>query len=74
MSATVVREKMQTTLPADVAEAAGIEPGDQVDWHFEDGKIVGQKLSSDEVETVDELPPKGAKISGIRQAVRDGRR
>ena len=44
MSATVVREKNQTTLPADVVEAAGIRPKDQVDWSFEDGKIIGRKL------------------------------
>jgi hypothetical protein len=44
MSATVVREKNQTTLPADVVEAAGIRPKDQVDWRFEDGEIRGRKL------------------------------
>lgn len=44
MSATIVREKRQTTLPQDVAEAAGIEPGDQVDWTFEAGEIRGRKL------------------------------
>ena len=44
MSATVVRKKNQTTLPSDVLEAAGIRPKDQVDWTFEDGKIVGRKL------------------------------
>jgi len=44
MSATVVREKNQTTLPADVLKAAGVRVKDQVDWTFEDGKIVGRKL------------------------------
>ena len=44
MSATAIREKRQTTLPADVSEAAGLEPGDQVDWRFEDGEIRGRKL------------------------------
>ena len=44
MSATVVREKRQTTLPADVVEAAGIRVNDQVDWRFEDGEIRGRKL------------------------------
>jgi len=44
MSATVVRKKNQTTLPADVVEAAGLRPKDQVDWRFEDGEIRGRKL------------------------------
>ncbi len=44
MSATIVRAKNQTTLPADVLAAAGIRPKDQVDWTFENGKIVGRKL------------------------------
>ncbi|HZQ47619.1 MAG TPA: AbrB/MazE/SpoVT family DNA-binding domain-containing protein [Verrucomicrobiae bacterium] len=44
MSATIVREKRQTTLPQDVADAAGIKPGDQVDWTFADGEIRGRKL------------------------------
>ena len=44
MSATTVREKRQTTLPQDVAEAAGIRAGDQVDWTFEGGEIRGRKL------------------------------
>src|SRR6266568_4991285 len=44
MSAAAIREKRQTTLPADVSEAAGLEPGDQVDWRFEDGEIRGRKL------------------------------
>jgi hypothetical protein len=53
MSATVVREKRQTTLPADVVEAAGIRVNDQVDWRFEDGEIRGRKLVPDEVEVLD---------------------
>jgi bifunctional DNA-binding transcriptional regulator/antitoxin component of YhaV-PrlF toxin-antitoxin module len=44
MSATAIREKRQTTLPADVADAAGLRPGDQVDWRFEDGEVRGRKL------------------------------
>lgn len=44
MSATIVRERRQTTLPKDVLEQAGIGPKDQVEWSFEDGKIVGRKL------------------------------
>jgi bifunctional DNA-binding transcriptional regulator/antitoxin component of YhaV-PrlF toxin-antitoxin module len=45
MSATAIGEKRQTTLPKDVSEAAGLEPGDQVDWRFEDGEIRGRKLT-----------------------------
>jgi bifunctional DNA-binding transcriptional regulator/antitoxin component of YhaV-PrlF toxin-antitoxin module len=44
MSATIVRQKRQTTLPQDVCEAAGIKPNDQVEWRFEDGEIRGRKL------------------------------
>jgi hypothetical protein len=44
VSATIVRKKNQTTLPADVVEAAGLRPKDQVDWRFEDGEIRGRKL------------------------------
>jgi len=46
MSATAIQEKRQTTLPADVSEAAGLKPGDQVDWRFEEGEIRGRKLSA----------------------------
>lgn len=44
MSATAVREKRQTTLPSDVCDPAGIEPGDQIEWRFEGGEIRGRKL------------------------------
>ena len=44
MSATTIREKRETTLPAEVCEAAGLSPGDQVDWRIEDGEIRGRKL------------------------------
>lgn len=44
MSATAIWDKRQTTLPQDVAEAAGLRPGDQVDWRFEGGEIRGRKL------------------------------
>jgi hypothetical protein len=44
MSATVIDEKLQTTLPADVCRAAGLGTSDQVDWRFEDGEIRGRKL------------------------------
>jgi bifunctional DNA-binding transcriptional regulator/antitoxin component of YhaV-PrlF toxin-antitoxin module len=42
--ATAVREKRQTTLPAEVCDPAGIEPGDQIAWRFEAGEIRGRKL------------------------------
>jgi bifunctional DNA-binding transcriptional regulator/antitoxin component of YhaV-PrlF toxin-antitoxin module len=45
MSATAIREEPQTTLPADVSEAAGLKPGDQVDWRFEEGEIRGRKIA-----------------------------
>lgn len=45
MSATAIREKRQTTIPEEVSEAAGLKPGDQVDWRFEDGEIRGRKLA-----------------------------
>jgi bifunctional DNA-binding transcriptional regulator/antitoxin component of YhaV-PrlF toxin-antitoxin module len=44
MSATAIGEKSQTTLPAEVSEAAGLRPGDKVDWRFEDGEIRGRKV------------------------------
>jgi bifunctional DNA-binding transcriptional regulator/antitoxin component of YhaV-PrlF toxin-antitoxin module len=60
MSATAIREKRQTTLPADVSEAAGLEPGDQVEWRFEEGEIRGRKLAPKAAEElgVEDLDPK----------------
>ena len=63
MSATIVREKRQTTLPADVVKAAGLHVNDQVDWRFEDGEIRGRKLipkQADEIEVldIDDVDPK----------------
>ncbi|HEY1174089.1 MAG TPA: AbrB/MazE/SpoVT family DNA-binding domain-containing protein [Verrucomicrobiae bacterium] len=52
MSATAVREKRETTIPADVAEAAGIHPGDQVDWRFEGGEIRVRKIVMEQPETL----------------------
>jgi bifunctional DNA-binding transcriptional regulator/antitoxin component of YhaV-PrlF toxin-antitoxin module len=86
MSATIVREKRQTTLPADVVEAAGIKVNDQVDWRFEDGEIRGRKLVPVEDEVLDigdvdakTLWPKGLKvtnesISAAVRADREGRK
>ena len=55
MSATIVREKNQTTLPADVLAQAGIRPRDQVEWRFQDGEIRGRKLMSAETGPVETL-------------------
>jgi AbrB family looped-hinge helix DNA binding protein len=44
MSTTGIRDRRQITLPAEVSDAAGLEPGDQVEWRFEDGEIRGRKL------------------------------
>ena len=44
MNATEIRDKRQTTLPVAIAEAAGLKPGDQVQWRFEQGEIRGRKL------------------------------
>ena len=77
MSAAVVLDKNQTTLPADVVAAAGIRPMDQVDWRFEDGEIRGRKLQpAEDIETVDEMPETMGRVSNasIREAVRAGRR
>jgi bifunctional DNA-binding transcriptional regulator/antitoxin component of YhaV-PrlF toxin-antitoxin module len=45
MSATIVRERRQVTLPAEVCEPAGIEVGDQIDWRLEGDEIRGRKLA-----------------------------
>ena len=44
MSATVLRDKRQITLPAEVCEPAELKLGDQVDWIFDGKNIIGQKL------------------------------
>jgi bifunctional DNA-binding transcriptional regulator/antitoxin component of YhaV-PrlF toxin-antitoxin module len=87
MSATIVREKRQTTLPADVVEAAGIQVNDQVDWRFEDGEIRGRKLVpvADEILELKDVDPKTfmpknggkvlrASIAAAVRADREGRR
>jgi len=48
MNATAIREKRQTTIPEEVSEAAGLKPGDQVEWRFEGGEIRGRKLKPQE--------------------------
>jgi bifunctional DNA-binding transcriptional regulator/antitoxin component of YhaV-PrlF toxin-antitoxin module len=48
MSTSAIQERRQTILPDDVSAAAGLKPGDQVDWRFEDGEIRGRKLPSSE--------------------------
>jgi bifunctional DNA-binding transcriptional regulator/antitoxin component of YhaV-PrlF toxin-antitoxin module len=85
MSATVVRGRRQTTLPAEVCEAAGIRINDQVEWRFEDGEIRGRKLKPEEPEPVIEIGredvepnnmlPRGWKMTGeeCAAAIRDER-
>jgi bifunctional DNA-binding transcriptional regulator/antitoxin component of YhaV-PrlF toxin-antitoxin module len=70
MSATTIREQRQTTLPAEVCEAAGLSPGDQVDWRIEDGEIRGRKLVLENCQVLDfddvdpeTLAPKIGKIT-----------
>ena len=60
MSATVVREKRQTTLPQDVCEAAGLAVHDQIDWRLKDEEIRGKKLVPETVEVLEleDLDPK----------------
>jgi hypothetical protein len=45
MSATIVGERRQITLPAEVCEPAHIDVGDQIDWRFEGNEIRGRKLA-----------------------------
>jgi bifunctional DNA-binding transcriptional regulator/antitoxin component of YhaV-PrlF toxin-antitoxin module len=85
MSATAIREDRQATLPAEVVEAAGIQPGDKVDWRFEDGEIRGRKLAEyrtdvlglDDVDPATLLPKRGAitteSITAAVRADREGR-
>ena len=44
MSATIVQEQRQVTLPQEVFQAAGLQVDDQVDWRFEAGETRGKKL------------------------------
>ena len=82
MSATIIREQRQTTLPAEVCEAAGLSPGDQVDWRIEDGEIRGRKIEPESCDVLDfddldpvTLAPKIGKITeeSIVRAVREDR-
>lgn len=77
MSASIVRERNQTTLPSEVLAAAGVRVKDQVDWTFEDGKIVGRKLvTEDEIETLETMPKTFGEVSSasIVASVHAGRR
>jgi hypothetical protein len=46
MSTSAIDHRQQTLPPEDVSAAAGLKPGDKVDWRFEDGEIRGRKLQS----------------------------
>ena len=48
-----MREKRQTTLPAEIVRAAVLRVSDQIDWRFEAGEIRGKRLVPDTVETID---------------------
>ncbi len=41
--------KGQTTIPAPVREVLGLRPGDLIQYALEDGKVVLQKFSLDDV-------------------------
>lgn len=59
MSATVVNEQRQTTLPEAVFEAAGLKPNDKIDWRVEDGEIRGRKIDDEPQETF----PRGSLVA-----------
>ncbi|MGA2556547.1 MAG: AbrB/MazE/SpoVT family DNA-binding domain-containing protein [Verrucomicrobiota bacterium] len=82
MSATIIRETRETTLPAEVCEAAGLSPGDQVDWRIEDREIRGRKVVPKSCEFLDfddldpeTLAPKIGMITeeSIVRAIREDR-
>jgi bifunctional DNA-binding transcriptional regulator/antitoxin component of YhaV-PrlF toxin-antitoxin module len=52
MSATAIRDRRQTTLPADVCKAAGLRVDDQIEWRFERGEIRGRKLNPTKTEEI----------------------
>ena len=52
MRATAIREKRQTTIPEEISEAAGLQPGDQIEWRFEEGEIRGRKVVPQEPRTI----------------------
>ena len=52
MNATAIREQRHTTIPEEVSEAAGLKPGDQVEWRFEEGEIRGRKLKPEAPRTI----------------------
>jgi hypothetical protein len=69
-------------LPQDVSEAAGLKPGDQVDWRFEAGELRGRKLERAEAVVLGlkdmvkgGILPKGWKVdpAEIAAAVREER-
>ncbi len=52
MNATAIGEERQTTLPEEISEAAGLKPGDHVEWRFEEGEIRGRKVKPQEARTI----------------------
>lgn len=43
--------KNLTTVPEPVRNYLELEPGDQVEWHIEDGEIIFRKNSTDETDS-----------------------
>ena len=84
MSATVIDEKLQTKLPAEICAAAGVSARDQVEWRVEDGEIRGRKLPPGPRRVTARLVARGGALvfqaegvtidpEGIGQAVTDER-
>ena len=46
MSTTAVVDPNKATLPVEVSEAAGLKPGDRIEWRYVDGEIRGRKLET----------------------------
>jgi hypothetical protein len=56
MSATVIDDKMATTLPQSICIEAGLKPNDRVDWWVERGEIRGRKISETPIESNEAFP------------------
>jgi len=82
VSATAIGDRRQTTLPADVCQAAGLQADDQIEWRFEQGEIRGRKLTPPAPKEIgledvagDGILPKGWKpdAESIAAAIREER-
>lgn len=78
---TIAAEKLQPALPKEIWRLAGLQPGDLVEWRFENGEIHGRKiayraevLDEDEIDAKTQLPREGRLTAeGIVNAVRVAR-